>query len=307
VCTDVCHDFAIARRNDKVHGPLFFALLPTPCCVHDGHVQRVSDLVRMLASGGGDEAQQQEGYEYVLDASRVTFADVEPPPEDGRLRAARVAFRADADRLVEDTLLVHPRSEWAAILVSDGSENALDNAPDNAILFGIPSSSLPNRSSRGPDSHIDSYLTRLAYHHLRGRRAFDAASPDDRDEAERLVRTWARLAEVHDMADDTLRLEPLRADVRLSRSQTRLDACPLSHLSLGPTKRSVACTTGASLLVRLVHDHGARLLRRSSVCEETGQAFLSVGRIAADVARENPHTAFRIYHDLYCDAMARQR
>jgi len=50
----------------------------------------------------------------------------------------------------------------------------------------------------------------------------------------------------------------------------------------------------------MLHDHGARMQRTSSVCEEAGRDFLFAGKAADDLMREGAmDMALDLYHDLW--------
>lgn len=273
VCVDACFDFAAARRQEAVAGPIIPLFLPTAHCLvrtDDGLVPRPLADVGDLAAESAIEA-----------VAHATSVGVEPPPDATRLRSVAVVLRIEAGAHVFDTLLVDPETTWRALLVDYGE----------LLLLAPPAS---------PDA-FDSYLGWLAFVEAYGRRPYTLASPEQKQTALRTVSHWRHAASAHPAHE----VYAGRGRRPPQREVNRMLATP-EDLVVGRLPRRGATTTSVQLLVRLIHDHGVRL-RRQHVDHEIAHAFVAVGRVAERTAREGaPSAAFDAYHELWHEAKRRR-
>lgn len=167
LCTDRCHDYAIARRDEREHGPL-------PCLLASGGAvaelrpggerRAVTELIQALRTGDVEGTCDVPPCAAATPIGRAT-----PPPQGAHLVGLPVAFRVEADELVFDTLIVDTESDWAALTTAE-----------RTYLFAPPTE----------DPVFQSYVGYLAFVCKYGRRPYTLASAQQVDGALAVVAEW---------------------------------------------------------------------------------------------------------------------
>ena len=273
LCHDGCYDYSLARRNEHVRGVFFFSVMDPPMCIVDGvGVRTVEEAASSLAQSPFSPPRSDRAHCFRLD-------DLPPPPDTASLRALRVKMRMEEGSPQLDTLLVSGCGTWSAMHVC---------LPSGSFLLPLPSS-----SSR-------TYANLLAHYHMFGNRHLSSASPSDWASSLATADKWFSSSSKHSMA--SLARAATTDDGNKSASSRRtLDASnPVSLLLDSCPPPPPSTRTSAHLMVRMLHDHGARAERRANVCEEAGRDFLLAGRAADGLLREGAvEEALDVYHDMW--------
>ena len=290
LCHEECYDYSIARRNEHVRGVLFFSVMDPPMCVVDGvGVRTVEKAASLLRESSSSHPSSSSSSHPVSSSPRPSLPpdldacfrldDLPPPPDGASLLPLRVGMRMEESSLHFDTLLVSVCGTWSAMHVS---------FPSSSFLLPLPSS-----SSR-------TYANLLAHYHLFGNRQLSSSSPSDWASSVSTADRWFSSSSQHPM-HALARSSASDEGKRTASSRRALDSAAPSSLLLDPASPPPPPTrTSVHILVRMLHDHGARMQRTSSVCEEAGRDFLFAGKAADDLMREGAmDMALDLYHDLW--------